>query len=123
MKKIMISLMMVVAATTTSFAKSNNTYYPPRKTPKECYEQIIADLTDAEQYAPDNDNSDRTNQYFLSTFGAVRFLHRIIAANTAATRFRKKLFSTDGRSPARRTLTFIQAKKNADRMIIIIPFM
>jgi hypothetical protein len=36
------------------------TYYPPRKTPKECYEQIIADLTDAEQYAPDNDNSDRT---------------------------------------------------------------
>ena len=27
------------------------------KTPKECYEQIIADLTDAEQYAPDNDNS------------------------------------------------------------------
>ena len=29
----------------------------------------------------------------------------------------------DGKSPARRTLTFIQAKKNADRMIIIIPFM
>lgn len=36
------------------------TYYPPRKSPKECYEQIIADLTDAEKYAPDNDNSDRT---------------------------------------------------------------
>lgn len=36
------------------------TYYPPRKTKEECYQQIIADLTDAEQYAPDNDNSDRT---------------------------------------------------------------
>ena len=28
----------------------------------------------------------------------------------------------DGRSPARRTLTFIHAKKNADRMIMTIPF-
>ena len=36
------------------------TYYPPRKTPKECYEQIIADLTDAEQYAPNFDTADRT---------------------------------------------------------------
>lgn len=36
------------------------TYYPPRKTPKECYEQIIADLTDAEQFAPNFDNADRT---------------------------------------------------------------
>lgn len=36
------------------------TYFPPRSTSEECYDQIIADLTDAELYAPDNDNSDRT---------------------------------------------------------------
>ena len=52
------------------------TYYPPRKTPKECYEQIIADLTDAEQYAPDIDNSDRTK---LSKTVAQAFLAKVYA--------------------------------------------
>lgn len=36
------------------------TYYPPRKTTEECYQQILDDLLDAEQYAPENDNADRT---------------------------------------------------------------
>lgn len=36
------------------------TYFPPRSTPEECYQQIISDLTDAEQYAPAFDASDRT---------------------------------------------------------------
>lgn len=36
------------------------TYYPPRSTSEECYNQIISDLTDAEQYAPDFDSADRT---------------------------------------------------------------
>lgn len=36
------------------------TYYPPRKTAEECYQQIVADLTDAEKYAPDLDASDKT---------------------------------------------------------------
>lgn len=36
------------------------TYFPPRSTAKECYQQIISDLTDAEQYAPDFNSADRT---------------------------------------------------------------
>ena len=36
------------------------TYYPPRSTEEECYQQIISDLEDAEQYAPDFDSADRT---------------------------------------------------------------
>lgn len=36
------------------------TYFPPRKTQEECYQQIEADLLDAEQYAPAFDSSDRT---------------------------------------------------------------
>lgn len=35
-------------------------YFPPRSTPKECYAQIISDLLDAEQNAPDFNSSDRT---------------------------------------------------------------
>lgn len=35
-------------------------YFPPRATTEECYKQIISDLTDAEQYAPDFDSADRT---------------------------------------------------------------
>ena len=35
-------------------------YFPPRASTEECYKQIISDLTDAEQYAPDFDNADRT---------------------------------------------------------------
>ncbi len=35
-------------------------YYPPRKTAEECYQQIVADLTDAEKYAPELDPSDKT---------------------------------------------------------------
>lgn len=36
------------------------TYFPPRSTEEECYQQIISDLTDAEQNAPDFQSSDRT---------------------------------------------------------------
>ncbi|WP_018462837.1 RagB/SusD family nutrient uptake outer membrane protein [Segatella paludivivens] len=36
------------------------TYFPPRSTDKECYQQIISDLSDAEQYAPDFNSADRT---------------------------------------------------------------
>lgn len=36
------------------------TYYPPRSTTEECYQQIISDLLDAEKYAPDFNNADRT---------------------------------------------------------------
>jgi hypothetical protein len=36
------------------------TYYPPRSTQEECYKQILADLSDAEKYAPDFSSSDRT---------------------------------------------------------------
>jgi hypothetical protein len=36
------------------------TYYPPRSSQKECYTQIVSDLTDAEQYAPDFKSTDRT---------------------------------------------------------------
>ena len=36
------------------------TYFPPRSTDKECYQQIISDLTDAELYAPDFNSADRT---------------------------------------------------------------
>lgn len=36
------------------------TYFPPRSTEEECYQQIISDLTDAEQNAPNFDSSDRT---------------------------------------------------------------
>lgn len=36
------------------------TYFPPRSTAKECYQQIISDLTDAELYAPDFNSADRT---------------------------------------------------------------
>ena len=36
------------------------TYFPPRSTQEECYKQILADLTDAEQYAPDFNSADRT---------------------------------------------------------------
>lgn len=36
------------------------TYYPPRSTSEECYAQILSDLLDAEAYAPDNSNADRT---------------------------------------------------------------
>jgi hypothetical protein len=36
------------------------TYFPPRSTAKECYQQIISDLNDAEQYAPDFNSADRT---------------------------------------------------------------
>lgn len=36
------------------------TYYPPRSTSEECYQQIIKDLEEAEMYAPDFNNSDRT---------------------------------------------------------------
>ncbi|WP_434502449.1 RagB/SusD family nutrient uptake outer membrane protein [Prevotella sp.] len=36
------------------------TYFPPRSTNKECYQQIISDLSDAEQYAPDFNSADRT---------------------------------------------------------------
>jgi hypothetical protein len=36
------------------------TYYPPRSTSEECYTQIIKDLTDAVEYAPDFSTSDRT---------------------------------------------------------------
>ncbi|MCI1282181.1 MAG: RagB/SusD family nutrient uptake outer membrane protein [Prevotella sp.] len=36
------------------------TYYPPRSSQEDCYKQIVADLTDAEQYAPDFKSSDRT---------------------------------------------------------------
>ena len=38
-----------------------------------------------------------------------------------ATRFRKKLFCTEGRSPESRTNTFINVKHNADNMINKIP--
>lgn len=37
-----------------------SSYFPPRATTEECYKQIISDLTDAEQYAPDFNNADRT---------------------------------------------------------------
>lgn len=36
------------------------TYYPPRSTTEECYDQILKDLLDAEQYAPEINNNDRT---------------------------------------------------------------
>ena len=36
------------------------TYYPPKKTSEECYQQIIADLEDGEQNAPDFSATDRT---------------------------------------------------------------
>ncbi len=36
------------------------TYFPPRSTNKECYQQIISDLSDAEQHAPDFNSADRT---------------------------------------------------------------
>ena len=36
------------------------TYFPPRSTEKECYQQIISDLEDAERNAPDFQSSDRT---------------------------------------------------------------
>lgn len=36
------------------------TYYPPRSTSEKCYQQIVADLEDAAQNAPDFNSSDRT---------------------------------------------------------------
>ncbi|MFZ1236531.1 MAG: RagB/SusD family nutrient uptake outer membrane protein [Prevotella sp.] len=36
------------------------TYFPPRSTAAECYQQIISDLQDGEQYAPAFNSADRT---------------------------------------------------------------
>ena len=44
-----------------------------------------------------------------------------MSAKKNAIRLRKKLFCTDGRSPAIRTNMFISAKKNAEHMIYMIP--
>ena len=40
----------------------------------------------------------------------------------SATKFRKKLFSINGRSPDSRTKAFIHAKQNADKIMLIMPF-
>ena len=52
------------------------TYFPPRSTAKECYQQIISDLTDAEQYAPDFNSADRT---ILSKVVAQAMLAKVYA--------------------------------------------
>ena len=47
--------------------------------------------------------------------------NKITHAKIAATKFRKKLFCIDGRSPAIRTNRFMSAKQNADTTMYKIP--
>ena len=54
------------------------------------------------------------------TFGRSRY--KITAAKINATKFRKKLFCMEGRSPESRTNRFIKAKKKDDAVIHKIPF-
>lgn len=51
----------------------------------------------------------------------IPFFLIIMNAKKNAIRLRKKLFCTDGKSPAIRTNMFIKAKKNAEHMMQIIP--
>ena len=53
-------------------------------------------------------------------FSSVR--SSIAAAKIRATKFLKKLFCIDGKSPASRTKVFIIAKQNADIIMHIMPF-
>lgn len=58
--------------------------------------------------------------YHQSAFAiltAGRFFASTAAAKNSATRLRKKLFCTAGRSPASRTSSAISAKKNAERIM------
>ena len=55
------------------------TYYPPKSTSKECYTQIITDLTDALSYAPDISSTDKT---LLSKTVAQSMLAKVYAEKT-----------------------------------------
>lgn len=84
-------------------------------------------MIDRVKIAQDPQRSRRGTQYQKrqrSLFGRKQPCSRrsIASANNSATRFRKKLFWINGRSPESRTKAFIHAKQNADKMMQIMPF-